>query len=224
MKYNGNFGDHDTIVTFDIETTHYDPDQGETVAIGVGCLETESSEDARYEIFTRRRRGVEDERKLIQRAFECIDRLDGDTLVSYNGVGFDMDFIYKRSAHFDSQPASPGLAATGQHIDLFTGRKEACGPNDKWPSLEECLASYGLPVPKTVWNGAPLDNTRFGEEFAPAFLDALADGDEQLIGRYRSVLDHYVTTDLEANLALYYADQGLSFDPVHLGLHSAFQT
>ena len=224
MKYNGDFGDHDSIVTFDIETTHYDPEKGETVAIGVGHHETDSSTTDRYEIFTRRKRGVDDEQQLIERAFEYIDDLGGDTLVSYNGIEFDMDFIYERSVHFDSLPASPELASTGQHIDLFAGRKEACGPNDKWPSLEECLDSYGLPVPKTVWNGSPLDNTRFGDEFAPAFLNMVANGDKQAIKPYREVLDHYLTTDLEANLALYYADQGRSFEPDHLGLHGEFQT
>lgn len=223
MKYDGDYGDHDTLVTFDIETTHYDPQQGETVAIGVGRYDTDVANSSMYEIFTRRDHGIDDEQQLVEHAFEFIDRLDGDALVSYNGVGFDMDFLYKRSANFDSQPAVPELQATGQHIDLFAGRKAACG-SKKWPSLDECLDSYDLPVPKTVWNGAPLDNTRFGEEFAPAFLDAVATGDDQVIGSYRDVLDHYLTTDLEANLALYYADLGRSFDPDHLGLHGEFQT
>jgi len=223
MKYDGDYGDHDTVVTFDIETTHYDPKQGETVAIGVGQHEADSSTTDRYEIFTRRDHRIEDERQLVKRAFEFIDSLDGDTLVSYNGIGFDMDFLYKRSTNFDSHPEPPELHVTGQHIDLFAGRKEACGGN-KWPSLEECLDSYDLPVPKTVWNGSPLDNTRFGEEFAPAFLDAVVTSDDQVIGPYRDVLDHYLKTDLEANLALYHADQGRSFDPNHLGLHGEFQT
>ncbi len=224
MKYDGNFGDHDHLVSFDIETTHYDADKGETVAIGVGQYELESSGSTRHQIFARDQPGIEDEYKLVERAFEFIDRLDGDTLVSYNGVEFDMDFLYKRSARFEQSVPWPELQTTDRHIDLFAGRKAACGPNDKWPSLEECLDSYDLPVPKTVWNGAPLDNTRFGDEFAPAFLNALAEGDEQVISRYRGVLDHYLTTDLEANIALYCADQGLPFDPKHLGLHGDFQT
>lgn len=37
-----------------------------------------------------------------------------------------------------------------------------------------------------------------------------------MINGYREVLGHYLKTDLEANIALYYADQGLSFDPVML--------
>ena len=97
MKYDGDYGDHDKLVTFDIETTHYDPDRGETVAIGVGQHDVGSPEgEARYETFARRQRGLDDERQLVERAFEFIDRLDGDTLVSYNGVEFDMDFLYKR--------------------------------------------------------------------------------------------------------------------------------
>lgn len=225
MKYDGDYGDHDKLVTFDIETTHYDPDEGETIAIGVGQHEIGSpGSNARYETFAREHPGIEDERQLVERAFEFIYRLDGDTLVSYNGVGFDMDFLTKRSSRFPKSVPWPELQTTGQHVDLFTDRKAACGPNDKWPSLEECLDSYDLPVPKTLWNGAPMDNTRFGEEFAPAFLDVLANGDDQEISRHRGVLDHYLKTDLEANVALYCADQGLSFDPVHLDLHGEFQT
>ncbi|WP_435073516.1 ribonuclease H-like domain-containing protein [Halorubrum sp. HHNYT27] len=225
MKFDGDFGDHHNIVSFDIETTHYDPTKGETVAIGVGQHEIGSSaSEAQYRIFARENPATADERDLVERAVEYINRLNGDTLVSYNGIEFDMDFLSERCAQFDPAPGPPRLHETGRHIDLFAGRKEACGPNDKWPSLEECLDSYDLPVPRTVWNGSPLDNTRFGTEFAPAFLDALADGDEQEISRFRGVLDHYLTTDLEANIALYCADQGLPFDPVHLRLHGEFQT
>jgi len=225
MKYDGDYGDHDTLVTFDIETTHYDPDQGETVAIGVGQHEVGSSGgEAQYETFAREQPGIDDERQLVERAFECIDRFDGDMPVSYNGVGFDMDFLYKRSPRFSESVPWPDLQTTGHHVDLFTDRKAACGPNDKWPSLEECLESYDFPVPETIWNGAPIDNTRFGEEFAPASLDALTTGDEQKIDQFRGVLDHYLKTDLEANIALYCADQGLSFDPVYLDLRGEFQT
>jgi len=41
-------------------------------------------------------------------------------------------------------------------------------------------------------------------------------GDNRAIDTYREVLDHYLKTDLEANIALYYADRGASFDPVTL--------
>lgn len=160
----------------------------------------------------------------MARAFRGIDRLDGDALVSYNGIEFDMDFLDERCARFDRAPETPKLRESGRHIDLFAGRKAACGPNDKRPSLEESLDSYGLPVPETVWNGSPVDNARFRTEFAPAFLDALARGDEREVDRHREVLDHYLKTDLEATIALYCADQGLSFDPVHLGLHGDFRT
>jgi len=225
MKYDGDFGDHDVLVSFDIETTHYDPAEGETVAVGVGRHEVGSpGGDAQYRIFARERLGIEDERDLVARAFRGIDRLDGDALVSYNSIEFDMNFLDERRARFDRAPETPQLHESGRHIDLFAGRKASCGPSDKWPSLEESLDSYGLPVPETVWNGSPMDNARFGTEFAPAFLDALGNGDEREIDRYRDVLHHYLKTDLKANIALYCADQGLSFDPVHLGLHGEFQT
>lgn len=49
-------------------------------------------------------------------------------------------------------------------------------------------------------------------------------GDEQVIGSFRDMLDHHLTADFEANLTLYYADQGQSYDPNHLGLHREFHT
>lgn len=225
MRLDKEFDDHDRIVTFDIETTHWKPDKGETVAIGVGHHEPETpGSDARYETFARSTRGISDEQDLVTTAFSYIDELDGDALVSYNGIDFDMDFLAKRCAHFDPAPSPPALQTSGQHIDLFADRKAACGPGEKWPSLEECLSSYGYSVPKTVWNGTPLDNSRFGDEFGPAFLDVAATGDTQAVDAYREVLDHYLKTDLEANIALYYADQGVSFDPVMLDVPREFTT
>ncbi|GAA0541559.1 ribonuclease H-like domain-containing protein [Halorubrum ejinorense] len=225
MKLDKEFDDHDRIVTFDIETTHWDPDKGETVAIGVGHHEPRTpGTDAQYESFARSNHGITDEQDLVRKAFRYIDELDGDVLVSYNGTDFDMDFLAERSTRFDSAPSPPALHTTGQHIDLFTDRKTACDPGEKWPSLEECLSGYNYPVPKTIWNGAPLDNSRFGDEFGPAFLDVVATEHEQAIAAFREVLEHYLNTDLEANIALYYADRGLSFDPVTLGVPGEFST
>jgi len=36
------------------------------------------------------------------------------------------------------------------------------------------------------------------------------------------VIDHYLTTDLEANLALYYGDIGATFEPARLGERKEF--
>jgi hypothetical protein len=216
MKIDRELNDYDRIVTFDIETTHWKPEKGETVAIGVGHHESGTpGSNAQYEIFARSNHGTSDEQDLVTTAFRYIDELDGDVLVSYNGIDFDMDFLAKRCARFDPTPSPPAL---------FTDRKAACGPGEKWPSLEECLNSYGYPVPKTIWNDAPLDNSRFGGEFAPAFLDVVATGNDQAIDAYREVLDHYLKTDLEANIALYYADQGVSFDSVTLDVPREFTT
>lgn len=225
MKLDKEFNDYDRIVTFDIETTHWKPEKGETIAIGVGHHESGTpGNTAQYETFARNDHGISDEQDLVTTAFSYIDELDGDVLVSYNGIDFDMDFLAKRCGRFDSAPSPPALQTSGQHIDLFTDRKAACGAGEKWPSLEDCLDSYGYPVPKTIWNGAPLDNSRFGDEFGPAFLDVVATGDKRAINEYREVLDHYLKTDLEANIALYYADQGVSFDPVMLDVPGEFTT
>ena len=180
--------------------------------------------EAHYKTFARSNHTITDEQPLVSKAFRYIDGLDGDVLVSYSGSDFDMEFLAARSTQFDSAPSPPTLHTAGQHIDLFTDQKAAYDPGKKWPPLEECLSSYGFPVPKTTWNGAPLDNSRFGDEFGPAFLEVVATGGDHAIAAYREVLDHYLTTDLEANLALYYADQGVAFDPVMLEVPGAFTT
>lgn len=221
MKYDAEPDPCDRLVTFDIETTDFDPTTGETVAIGVGSHPYEApASDAEYQTFVRE--GADDEGELVKQAFEAIDEIDADTLVSYNGIGFDMDFLFKRSANFDVDLKTPDIHVRGPHVDVFADRKAACGPNDKWPSLEECLDAYDYPIPKTVWNGAPVDNSRFGEELGPEWLRAVAAGDSVVVEGLRDVLDHYLITDLEANLALYYADRGLSFTPDRLGREASF--
>jgi hypothetical protein len=223
MKYDAEPDPCDRLATFDIETTHYDPTKGETVAIGVGSHPYGNpASEAEYQTFVRE--SDDDEAELVTEAFEAIDAIDPDALVSYNGIGFDMDFLSKRSANFDVEVSTPEVHIRGPHVDVFADRKAACGPNDKWPSLEECLKAYGYPVPKTIWNGAPVDNTRFGEELGPEWLRAVAAGDSVAVAGLRDVLDHYLITDLEANLAIYYADRGISFVPNRLGSEQSFDT
>ncbi|MDB2276237.1 hypothetical protein B9H04_15325 [Halorubrum ezzemoulense DSM 17463] len=118
---------------------------------GVGHHEPETpGNDAQYETFARSNHGISDEQDLVTTAFSYIDELDGDVLVGYNGIDFDMDFLAKRCAHFDLAPSPPALQTSGQHINLFTDRKAACGAGEMWPALEDCLDSYGYPVPKTT--------------------------------------------------------------------------
>lgn len=223
MKYDAEPDPCDRLVTFDIETTDTDPTTGETIAIGVGSHAYGSSaSEAEYQTFVRE--SADDEGKLVKQAFEAIDAIDADTLVSYNGIGFDMDFLFKRSANFDIGLKTPDLHVRGPHVDLFADRQAACGPNKKWPSLDECLDAYGYPVPKTVWNGGPVDNTRFGEELGPEWLRAVSASDSASVEGLREVLDHYLITDLEANLALYYADRGISFTPDRLSREASFDT
>lgn len=62
---------------------------------------------------------------------------------------------------------------------------------------------------------------RFGEELGPAYLGALQEGSQE-IDALESVVDHYLTTDLEANLCLYYADIGEVFEPLHVGFERTF--
>ena len=223
MQYQTDPEGYGRIATFDIETTHYDPDEGETVAIGVGVHNADNHETpATFETFLRESRS--DEGELVERAFRYIDKVDPDALVSYNGIDFDMDFLYKRSAHTDTKPTPPDVHVNGPHVDLFADRKAVCDSDTKWPSLEECVAAYDYPVPETIWNGSPVTNTRFGEELAPTWLEACAGTHDASIDELRDVLDHYLITDLEANLAVYYADRGIEYKPIILGRTASFET
>jgi len=217
--------DHDgygRVATLDIETTHYDAADGEIVSIGIGVHDLdEPASAAEYRTFHRDGRG---EAELVARAMEQLAEFDADALVSYRGKNFDVEFIEERLAILDSEDVGtfPEYARTN-HVDLFVPRKRIAEYQDvQWPGLEDCLESYEYPRPKTVWNGAELTNTRFGEQLGPLFLAALDDTARR--SALSEVIDHYLVTDLEANIALYHADIGQPFEPHHLGDAREFAT
>lgn len=204
----------DTIATLDIETTHYDPAEGEVVSIGVGLHSPgEPASEASYQLFHRDGRG---EDLVIDDAMTWFHEQDPDGLVSYKGEGFDLDFLGKRLKHLGATDrTSLPRSIYRNHIDLYPDRKQRAEDlGEKWPSLEECLESYGYPVPETIWNGGVLTNTRFGEGLGPRYLDAIRAGDT--LETLQEVIEHYLITDLEANFAVYYSDIGQPFEPRHL--------
>jgi len=211
----------DRVATLDIETTHYKPAQGEVVSVGIGVHNVGQDADSiEYDLYHRRDPSVDDEIEIIKQSLGALNTSGVDGLVSYNGQDFDLGFLKDRLYHcggeFDTEARIPDT-----HIDLMQPRKKHCRQTgEKWPGLEDCLASYELPVPKTVWGGEPLDNTRFGEELGPEFLGSLADGDA---GELRDVIEHYLRTDLEANFAVYYADIGMPFEPSLLDSDKEFR-
>ncbi|MDS0300917.1 hypothetical protein NDI76_19400 [Halogeometricum sp. S1BR25-6] len=58
---------------------------------------------------------------------------------------------------------------------------------------------------------------RFGDELGPTYLEAVEARDDDRCATLVEVIEHYLVTDLEANLALYYGDIGEEFESVHLG-------
>jgi len=222
MQYDRDDAGYDRLATLDIETTHYDATKGETVSVGLAVHDRDTpASEITYECH--HRDGPEDEAATIIAALERVDELDADALVSYNGSDFDMGFLRDRLEILGHGPVAPALADPQTHIDVFADRKAVCDrTGEKWPKLEDCLATYSYPEPTTVWQGRPVDNTRFGEELGPAYLAAVADGDRERQARLTEVIEHYLTTDLEANLALYYADIGVGFEPARLGERKEF--
>ncbi|SNZ17721.1 RNase_H superfamily protein [Natronoarchaeum philippinense] len=206
---------HERVATLDIETTHYDAAAGELVSIGVGVHDRgASASTTEYRTF---HRGRFDEAEVVERAMAQLDDFGADALVSYNGTQFDLQFIEDRLDILgrDDVRTLPEYAQTN-HIDLFVPRKRIADyQNVEWPALEDCLDAYEYPRPETVWNGDPVTNTRFGEELGPLFLDSRDDAART--DALSAVIDHYLITDLEANIALYYADIGHPFEPARLG-------
>ncbi|ELZ96571.1 ribonuclease H-like domain-containing protein [Haloferax sulfurifontis] len=208
-----------TVATLDIETTHYDAERGEVVSVGIGHHELGApAGEAEYELF---HRDVDGEPALITRSMDYLNGLDADGLVTYNGRGFDVEFLVDRMYRLGEDNPRPELDGDDTHIDIFADRKQRADQRgEKWPALEECLESYDLPVPKTLWNGRTVTNKLFGREVGPVFLDAVA-SDSDDVAAFHDLIDHYLRTDLEANLALYYADIGRDFEPVHLGTETS---
>lgn len=221
MRYDRTDPGFERVATFDIETTHYKANEGETVSIGIGVHERGNpGEDASYE---RYHREEYDEAQLIERSLKRIDELGVDGVVSFNGNEFDLSFLRDRMNLLHCDNVIPEIDALERHVDLFADRKAVCDrTGEKWPKLEECLVTYGLDEPETRWKGSPVTNVRFGEELGPAYLQALSTADDDRVEQLREVIDHYLVTDLEANLAVFYADIGCPFEPVYLGTSRSF--
>lgn len=221
MRYSRDNAGFDRIATLDIETTHYKPAQGETVSVGVGVHDRDTpASEASYKLFHRDEYG---EATLIERAFQQLSAFEPDALVSYKGRDFDLDFLTERLSILNASAVQPEQDSPEPHIDLFEDRKaEADRRGDKWPNLEECLDAYGWTPATTTWDGGEVTNVRFGEELGPAYLQALEAGDDDRRDKLTNVIEHYLVTDLEANLAVYYGDIGESFEPTYLGTEEAF--
>lgn len=221
MRYSRDDPGLERIATLDIETTHYEPARGEIVSIGVGVHDRDrSSETATYDAFHRNGAGEAD---LVRRAMDRLAAFDAGGLVSYNGSDFDLQFVAERLDRTGDTVRLPEIATTPEcHTDLFVDRKRrADRVGKKWPSLEECLDAYGYPCPVTKWDGRRITNRLFGDVVGPAYLAALDDGSGR-VSTVREAIEHYLTTDLEANVALYYADVGERFEPSLLGTERSF--
>jgi hypothetical protein len=221
MRYARDDPGGDRIATLDIETTATDPADGELVSVGVGIHDcADPLTEASYETFHR----DGGEAALVDRAMTRLAAVDADALVTYNGIEFDRPFVDGRLDRLGADVDLPAIASPPGHLDLFLDRKRrADEAGKKWPTLETCLESYGHAPPRTVWRGAPLTNARFGEELGPAYLRTLG---TETGARFRAslaeVVDHYLIGDLEATLALYYADLGETVEGAYLGTERRF--
>lgn len=221
MRFSRDDHGFDRVATLDIETTHYDPTEGETVSIGIGVHDRGTpAEEATYRMLHRNGNGEEE---LISQAEAFLNDSGADGLVSFKGRDFDLDFLNVRSYALGQGEISVNLSGEDTHVDLFEGRKEeAERRNDKWPNLEECIEAYDWTPAKTIWGNSLLTNTRFGEDLGPTYLEALDVGDDEQRQALLDVIEHYLVTDLEANFAVYYGDIGEEFEPQHLGTEKTF--
>jgi len=192
--------------TLDIETDGVDPANSQTVAIGIGLKDTLAG-DQSVDVLTLGG-AMGDEETLIRRAFDRINNFDPTALVTYNGKGFDLDYLSQRLGRLQTR-REPKLGCEENHIDLFVPRKQQADQRGvKWPSLEEVLEEHGLSVEPTLWRGEELTNTLFGEQLAPEYLNAIDKNQKSTVDELESVIHKYVVGDIEANLALYETDAG----------------
>jgi DNA polymerase elongation subunit (family B) len=192
--------------TLGIESDSIDPTSGQTVAIGIGLKDTVAGEQS-IDVLTLGG-AMGDEETLIRRAFERINEFDPSTLVSFNGRGFDLNYLSERLAILEATQQVE-LQCEDNHIDLFVPRKEKAEEQGiKWPSIEEVLEGHGLTVQPTHWRGEQLTNTLFGEELAPEYIQAITEDRTATIDELETVIHEYVMSDIEANLVLYETDAG----------------
>lgn len=216
MRHNYPYPEFDKVATIDIETTHYDAEQGEVVAIGIAIHEPETpGTNVNYRIFYRK--PAVDEAGIIRTAFYQLWESEANLLISYNGGDFDIPFLTQRMEILDEEVREEPFGSI-KRIDLFAGRKQRADEQDqKYPSLEDCLESYDVEPATTYWKDEPITNKRFGEEIGPAYLDAVAESDTTRMTQLCKPIDHYLRTDLEHNLTLYYSDASVPFLPAYAG-------
>lgn len=222
MRYPRDDPGHRRLATLDIETTALDPSEGELVSVGIGVHDrADPLTEATYETFHRR---GEDEAVLLERAMARLDAADADALVTYNGAEFDLPFVEGRLDRLGAAVDFPPIIDPPTHLDLFADRKRRAEREDvPYPSLEACLDAYGHAPAVTYWRGERLTNARFGEELGPAYLRTLG---TETGARFRealsAVVDRYLIGDLEATLALLYADVGDEVEGRYLGTEARF--
>lgn len=201
----------DSIGTLDIETTGLDGSSDELVAVGVGYHEA-GRERAEIDVLTRAR-ARDDERTLVADAYGWLNERAPGGLATYNGADFDLPFLDDRMAALGCRDAAT-LSCADRHVDLHVARRRAADEAGRtWPSLEEALGAYDLPVYATRWAGEELTNARFGEILAPRYLDALVRGDDATVEELDETVVEYTAGDVEATVALYEADAGRTYVP-----------
>lgn len=203
---------YDSIGTLDIETSGFDGATEDLIAIGVGSYEA-GQDSAEVEVHTQQACDG-DECELIRRAYEWLNDRDPDGLATFNGAGFDFDFLVDKcdTLGFVDRPDILGWST---HVDLLAERNQRMRHDRKWPSLEDCLDAYEIPEYETTWNGGKLTNTRFGEELAPRYVEALQNDQTGLLAGLEAIVREYTETDIEANIALYEHDAGREYTPTY---------
>lgn len=138
--------------------------------LGVGLgVQSRTADGREIEVLFREDIDSEAEVRLLERASEWIQQYpDIETIITYNGAGFDFRHLRGRARILAEETFAPHLPievdrwlSSPSHRDLSLEYRRRHGDRR---SLEGALNEYGIEVPEPVcWEGSQVTNTRIPE-------------------------------------------------------------
>ena len=133
---------------------------------------------------------------LVATANWLRERAPHDALLTFNGTTFDLPILEGHIESIEEQDQQLADHVRGaldiSHRDLFEECKARRGPNEKWPSLAEALATRGIDSAT-----AKLDGDIVEGSLMPAIGTRILDPEKTLGAHERSALKKYAASDVD---------------------------